>query len=1194
MRKTKLFLLLSLFLVAITTQAYNVGDVFTTNGISYKILTNSTTQGTTVNPGTVAVSGCTKKGSVSIPVSVTDDMGTNYNVVRIASSAFKVAGITEITVPEGVTSADNSGFGECTDLVTVNLPSTITSMGVNMFAGSNKLQNIKVTAGNTKYSDVDGVLCSADQTELIVYPQGRTATSYTVPSTIKVIKPSSFMNVPTLASIDLGQATTIEGVAFNTCNALTSLTFPVEMTTIPVTKGFYTKCPALAEFNVKPGNTSYSSDNGILFNAAKTELIACPQAKTMTTGYSIPTTVTKIWSNAFYASRLTSIIIPSGVVIDEYAFDGSRISSLTINEGVTTIGNRAFTNCASLTTVTVPKSAVNLGENIFLGCLKLQTITVAADNANYESKDGVMFKKGRKELYSFPPNKSPNAEYTIPAETEIIGTYAFHVAQYTGKQVIPTTVKTINPGAFESSKYSQIEFAATSQVSNVGSSAFRTMPNLTSIEFPASIQKMGAAVCFKSPKLASVTFASNSKLTTMEGADLSGAFEGCTALTTVTVGDNSPIPFGNSAFKDCTALTTVTVGTGSLASIGNNTFLNCKKLTTLDIKNSALSTIGTRAFQNCEALTSVEMPKSLKVIGESAFTECKTLATVTFPDDALLEKIGRNAFQNSAITGIKLPTSLKTLGVEAFNRCKQLTSIDIPAGTTNVASQAFTSCSKLTSINVDSNNPNYASLDGMLVSKDKTRLMTFPPGKANSRYTRLPSFITAIDSAFYSCEELTNVTIPRTVTDIGNFAFSNTKNLTSISFLGNIPTLANEAFLNTDKSKITLYVRKGWFEDSANAATIQAMKTQGFKEIHPSFIAASPDLDRGVEYFPTSINTVGVIAFTPERTSVIVPASVKEVYNGKTTTYEVATVLDYAFQNNTKTETVVFLGDLEEIGLDAFSQTAGNATNAIKNIYFVDNTAPEMASVHFEAPTHYPFTADQKIYVKPSKVSSYQAVFKDNNAAVDVTANITSEIPTQTSMNRATACYPFDVTYKGDVMPYLPLQYKTWDGTYYVRSLSVDDGYIPANLGVLLRSKQAASVQSYCEMTEAQDHAAVNNSQYSASAYMMTGVVEDTQVIGDGSTLYALSKQYGEFRKIKTTGTTIPYFKAYIKLPAAFTQAKNVVFLFDDEADGTTTGIESVETHDGEESVYYNLNGMRVDNPTKGVYIRNGKKVIIK
>lgn len=1197
MRQTKLALLSLLLMIASVVRAYNVGDIIKVDNIAYKITKLSANVSGTIVRGAVELApGTTKTGAISIPSFVKDNYGTEYDVTGVGIFAFQnVAGITSITLPEGIATINNSAFALCPDLVSFNIPASVTTLGINLIADSPKMNRITVANGNTKWSDVDGVLCDASKTTLIVYPQGRTASSYTIPPTVKTLEVSAFTNCNNLTSINLGTATTMNGIVFNTCKNLTSLTFPAEMTSIPTTTGFYTKCDKLASFDVATGNPKYSAQDGILFDKNKTELISCPQAKTLTGGYTIPGTVKKISTRAFLYSSLTNVIIPSGVEIGDNAFEFSKLSAVTISEGVTTIGNRAFYS-TNLTTVTVPASATTLGENIFLSCLKLTNITVAPGNTAYESAAGVMFTKGKKTLYSFPCNQNPNAEYTIPAEVETIGQYAFHNVLKTGIQRIPTTVQTLSHGSFEGAKYSKILFESTSQVARIKSSSFRAMPNLTELVIPSSVQYLEKNAVYKCPALTTVTFAANSQLTNMESA----VFIGCAALTTVNIEANSPIKLGANAFEDCTALTTVNVGSGSLKTIGENAFLNCNKLVNLNVSNSALETIEKRAFQNCTALTAVQMPSTLKTISESAFTECSKLGTVTFPPTSQLETIGRNAFQNSAIANISLPNSLKNLGVESFHSCKQLTSIDIPAGTINVASQAFTSCIKLTAINVDNDNPKYASLDGMLVSKDKTRLMAFPPGKANSRYTRLPSFITAIDSAFYSCAEVTNVTIPRTVIEIGNFAFSNTKNLKSISFLGDIPALAEKTFLNTNVNDITLFVRKGWFENSNNATTIADMRNKGFKDIHPSFIAESPKLDRGIEYFPTSMNTVGVIAFATPRNSVIIPEKVNETYKGNVNTYEVATVLDYAFEDNQSTETIVFLGDLEEIGLNAFSKKSTSvADNKIKNLYFVDNTVPNMASVSFEVPNYYPFTAGQNIYVKETKVAGYKAAWEQGH-----TLNITHKIPQTTNKNGGSVCFPFDVKYpsgqgNNDIKPYVPVDYShAYDLNYpFVRAYSLDDYYVPANVGVLIRSKQSETATSFCQMDETQGHVetGLTNVGYNKNASnRMVGAVEDVVISNEtGYQYYAFSKQYGKFVQLKD-GVNFPYFKAYLRMAnSASSPAKGFSIMFDDD---TVTGIDGVKEIGitGNNAPYYNLNGMKVNNPVNGIYIQNGKKVIIK
>ncbi|WP_024998710.1 leucine-rich repeat domain-containing protein [Prevotella falsenii] len=1179
-------------------RAYNVGDVIDVGGISYKITKVSTAASGTVTPGEVYVStGTTKTGAITIPKKITDDYGTEYNVIGVEPIAFNIEGVTSVTLPEGIESIQNGAFSESPDLVSFNIPASVTKLGINLITNSPKVNKITVASTNVTWKDIDGVLCKKDGS-LILYPQGKTATSYNVPAEIKTLEVGAFTNCNNLTSINLGSSTTMNGIVFNRCKELTSLNFPAQMTNIPADKGFYSECDKLATFTVVAGNPNYSADNGILFDKQKKELISSPQGKEFTDGsYNIPTSVKKIATRAFFRSKLEKITIPSGVELADRAFMYAKLKEVTISEGVTKIGDRAFYG-SELLKVNVPASATDLGHNIFLSCQRMTEITVNAGNTKYESENGVMFTKGKKTLYAFPCNQKPGEQYTIPAVVETIGLYAFCNVRKTVDQHIPNTVKRLESGAFEGSEYSKIIFDATSQVSYIGSSAFRSLKNVTELTIPASVKEMGYEVAYGCKNLQTLNFDANSQLNKM--ADR--AFVGCANLKTVNIGANSKIPLGKEAFKDCSALTTVNADTKSLKSIGDNAFLNCKSLVNLNIENSGLETIGTRAFQNCTALTEVKMPASLTTIGESAFTECSKLANVTFPDNSQLEKIGRNAFQNSAITGIKLPESLKTLGVESFHSCKKLESIDIPAGTTNVASQAFTSCSKLVSINVHKDNEKYTSLDGMLVSKDKTRLMTFPPGKANSRYTRVPSFITAIDSAFYSCVELTNVTIPKTVTEIGDFAFSNTKNLTSISFLGDIPKLEDRAFLNTDVTKITLFVRKRWFEDSNNATTIANMKTKGFKDIHPSFIAPNPDYDRGIEYFPTSINTVGVIAFDTPRNSVIIPEKVNEKYNGTTNTYEVATVLDYAFEDNQATETVVFLGDLEEIGLNAFSKkSTSGENNKIKNIYFVDNTVPNMASVSFKTPNYYPFTDNQNIYVKQSKVAAYKDKWQIDNH----TLNITHEIPQITNKNGGTVCFPFDVKYPtgkdaNDIKPYVPVDY-----TYayaasnpIVRAYSLDDYYVPAYVGALIRSKKTDNVTSYCQMDEDQMH---KEDKLQAVGYnknaenRMVEAVEDVSITNEpGFQYYAFSKKYGKFVKVMD-GVKIPYFKAYFRLKNSPTSpAKGFSIVFDDE--DVPAGIDGITEFgkDNDNAPYYNLNGVQVSKPSKGVYIHNGKKVIIK
>lgn len=124
--------------------------------------------------------------------------------------------------------------------------------------------------------------------------------------------------------------------------------------------------------------------------------------------------------------------------------------------------------------------------------------------------------------------------------------------------------------------------------------------------------------------------------------------------------------------------------------------------------------------------------------------------------------------------------SVTNIGYYAFSECSSLTSITIPSGVTSIKESAFSNCSNLTSINVDSNNNNYSSVDGLLYNKDKTKLIICPSGKITAN--KIPSSVTSIDSAFRYCSSLTRVTIPSSVTSIGDSAFRYCSDLKTLQF----------------------------------------------------------------------------------------------------------------------------------------------------------------------------------------------------------------------------------------------------------------------------------------------------------------------------------------------------------------------------------------------------------------------------
>ena len=259
-------------------------------------------------------------------------------------------GKTSITIPYSVTKIGERAFEGCTGLTSITIPNSVTKIGYSAFKGCTGLKEIEVDADNKYYSSEDGVLYNKEKTELICCPKGKT--SITIPYSV----------------------TKIGERAFEGCTGLTSITIPNSVTKIGYSA--FKGCTGLKEIEVDADNKYYSSEDGVLYNKEKTELICCPKGKTSIT---IPYSVTKIGEEAFWGCKsLTSITIPSSVTkIGKRAFAGfTGLTSITIPNSVTKIGEEAFWGCKSLTSITIPSSVTEIGFFAFEGCKSLTSITI--------------------------------------------------------------------------------------------------------------------------------------------------------------------------------------------------------------------------------------------------------------------------------------------------------------------------------------------------------------------------------------------------------------------------------------------------------------------------------------------------------------------------------------------------------------------------------------------------------------------------------------------------------------------------------------------------------------------------------------------------------------------------------------------------------------------------------------------------
>ena len=190
-----------------------------------------------------------------------------------------------------------------------------------------------------------------------------------------------------------------------------------------------------------------------------------------------------------------------------------------------------------------------------------------------------------------------------------------------------------------------------------------------------------------------------------------------------------------------------------------------------------VTSIGAGAFSGCSGLTSVTIPEGVISIGGGAFLGCSGLTSVTIPES--VTNIGDWAFCGcSGLTSVTIPEGVTSIGNDAFCACSGLTNVTIPESVTSIGNYAFRACSGLTSISVESGNPVYDSRNNCnaLIETATNTLI------AGCNNTIIPKSVTNIGSwAFSYCSGLTSVTIPEGVTSIGNDAFFDCSGLTSVT-----------------------------------------------------------------------------------------------------------------------------------------------------------------------------------------------------------------------------------------------------------------------------------------------------------------------------------------------------------------------------------------------------------------------------
>ncbi|MBQ5892131.1 MAG: leucine-rich repeat domain-containing protein [Bacteroidales bacterium] len=271
------------------------------------------------------------------------------------------------------------------------------------------------------------------------------------------------------------------------------------------------------------------------------------------------------------------------------------------------------------------------------------------------------------------------------------------------------------------------------------------------------------------------------------------AFRGCSSLTSVSIG-NGVTSIGEDAFWGCSSLTSVNIG-NSVTYIGEYAFYNCSSLSSVSIPNS-VTYIDDYAFYGCSSLTSFNIGNSVTYIGNYTFYGCSSLSSVNIPNSVTY--IGWSAFNGcNSLTSVNIGNSVTRILAGTFDDCSSLTSVTIGNSITSIAMSAFSDCSGLTTLNFNAINCDDFDYNEYNYIPDWHPFYNCPISTITigNSVERIPDY-------FAYNFLINSITIPNSVTSIGNSAFKNCSSLTSVTCLANIPpSLGYSIFYNTPSSK---------------------------------------------------------------------------------------------------------------------------------------------------------------------------------------------------------------------------------------------------------------------------------------------------------------------------------------------------------------------------------------------------------
>jgi len=492
--------------------------------------------------------------------------------------------------------------------------------------------------------------------------------------------------------------------------------------------------------------------------------------------------VTNIGQWAFSnCTSLTSIKIPGSVsAIGIGAFiDCANLTSLTIENGVKTIQDCAFVKCSSLSSIVIPSSVTNIEVfdcTPFGQCPNLTSIIVDTNNEIYDSRDNcnAIIKTSTNTLVEGCINT------VIPSSVTEIGSFAFSGCTGLTSVDIPNSVNKIGYAAFEDCT-GLTALNIPSNVTDIEMLAFVRCSGLGSVTIPKNVTSIGERIFERCTGLNTIIVDANNE--TYDSRDNCNAIIETSTNNLIAGCGNTFIPnnvtsIGSCAFMDCTNLTSVTIPS-SVISIGDHAFCWCTGLTSITVEHATPISLPYSAFENVDksncilyvpfgsksAYETAEYWSDFENIEESPVLVDNLFYSHNISDNTVIvERIADQNYSGS----ITIPESIEYAGNTY--------------AVTEIGLEAFLNCTGLTSV---------------VIPNSVTRIVegTFY-GCTGLASVEIPNSVTYIDHyTFDSCTGLTSVTIPNSVTNIGMCAFGRCTGLTSVDIPNSVTLIGDGAFV---------------------------------------------------------------------------------------------------------------------------------------------------------------------------------------------------------------------------------------------------------------------------------------------------------------------------------------------------------------------------------------------------------------